>query len=61
MHEDNLTCQTGSVGDCMRQYKGYGIPGIDTLSDKILINTAKQAQSASHQYGREGVFRSFTA
>lgn len=55
MHEDNLSVQTSSVGDCMRQYKGYGLPGIDTLSDKILITTAKQAQSASHQYGREGV------
>jgi len=55
MHEDNLSVQTAAVVDCMRQYKGYGLPGIDTLSDKILINTAKQAQSASHQYGREGV------
>lgn len=55
MWEDNLSFQTRAVGDCMRQYKGYGLPGIDTLSDKILITTAKQAQSAAHQYGREGV------
>ncbi len=55
MHEDTLSSQTGAVCDCMRQYKGYSLPGIDTLSDKILLPTAKQAQSAGHQYGREGV------
>ena len=55
MAEPDLECQTAYVGDCMRQYRSFGLPGIDILADKRQQTTAKQAQSASHQYGREGV------
>lgn len=57
MREDNLNIQTDSIGEAMRGYRGFQLPGIDTLIDNTLslYNAAKQAQSASRQYGREGV------
>ncbi len=55
MREPTLESQTGAVGECMRHYRGFGIPGIDMLSDRHEYNTAKQAQSAVNQYGREGM------
>ncbi len=55
MEERSLDSQTHSVGDVMRSYRGFQIPGIDMLCDHRELNTAKQAQSAAHQYGREGV------
>lgn len=39
----------------MRAYQAFDIPGIDMLYDSRELNTAKQAQSAVHQYGREGM------
>ena len=53
--EPTLHSQTDSLGDAMRSYSGFDLPGIDMLSDTREYNTAKQAQSAAHQYGREGV------
>ena len=55
MNENSLYSQTMSVGEAMRHYRGFGLPGIDMLCDKRELNTAKQAQSAAHQYGKEGV------
>ncbi|MBQ8881875.1 MAG: hypothetical protein IJY70_00575, partial [Clostridia bacterium] len=55
LHEENLHNQTMSVGEAMRMYRGFGIPGIDILCDSIELSTAKQTQSAVHQYGREGM------
>ncbi len=55
MDEANLVSQTLAVGDVMRSYRGFQLPGIDMLCDHRELNTAKQAQSAAHQYGREGV------
>lgn len=55
MGEDNLTSQTRSVGEAMRAYRSFGIPGIDLLNDMILLSTAKQTQSAVHQYNKEGM------
>ncbi len=55
MSEPTLQSQTGQVGDCMRSYRSFQLPGIDMLCNHIELTTAKQAQSASHQYGREGV------
>ena len=55
MGEDNLTSQTRSVGETMRAYRSFGIPGIDVLCDGVLLSTAKQAQSAVHQYDKEGM------
>ncbi|MBE7053185.1 MAG: hypothetical protein E7391_02790 [Ruminococcaceae bacterium] len=55
MQEDNLNVQSIAVGDCMRSYPYFGIPGIDLLCDYLHYRTAKQAQSVAHQYGKEGV------
>lgn len=55
MEEPTLESQTHSLGEAMRAYEWFGIPGIDMLCNWLEITTAKQAQSAAHQYGREGV------
>ncbi|MBO5285311.1 MAG: hypothetical protein J6B16_00265 [Clostridia bacterium] len=55
MQEPTLWTQTNSVGECMRNYKHYGIPGIDLLHDAHEFNTAKQVQSIVRQYGKEGM------
>lgn len=55
MKEPLLSSQTEFVGDAMRSYAGFQIPGIDMLCDRREFTTAKQAQSAVHQYGREGM------
>jgi hypothetical protein len=53
--EDTLWAQTAELGEAMRFYRSFGIPGIDVLCDDRVYSTAKQAQSAAHQYGREGI------
>lgn len=55
MEESALHSQTCAIGEAMRAYRSFGIPGIDMLCDRVELSTAKQAQSACHQYGREGV------
>lgn len=55
MEESSLLRQTASIGEAMRSYPGFGLPGIDMLCDYREYATAKQAQSAARQYGREGV------
>ena len=55
MQEPTLKSQTGALGDCMRSYRSFQLPGIDMLNDARELTTAKQAQSAVHQYGREGM------
>ena len=55
MNEATLFSQTNSVGEAMRHYRGFQLPGIDMLCDHRELDTAKQAQSASRQYGKEGV------
>ena len=55
MSEDTLQMQTGAIGEAMRGYRGFGLPGIDLLCDNEYFATAKQCQSAVHQYGREGM------
>lgn len=55
MEEPNLGSQTAAVGEAMRSYRSFQLPGIDMLCDNIELTTAKQAQSAARQYGREGV------
>ena len=55
MNEVTLFSQTTSVGEAMRHYRGFQLPGIDMLCDYRELNTAKQAQSAARQYGKEGV------
>lgn len=53
--EEDLHTQTYALGEAMRSYRSFQLPGIDMLCDKTEFSTAKQAQSAAHQYGREGV------
>ncbi|MGI6200540.1 MAG: hypothetical protein ACOYJA_07210 [Christensenellales bacterium] len=55
LEEPTLTSQTTVVGDAMRSYRAFGLPGIDMLCDRREYTTAKQAQSAAHQYGAPGV------
>ncbi|MBQ9099726.1 MAG: hypothetical protein IJY50_09905 [Clostridia bacterium] len=55
MQEPTLHSQTGAVGEVMRAFRSFELPGIDMLADRREYTTAKQAQSAAHQYGREGV------
>ncbi|MEI8196745.1 MAG: hypothetical protein WCI73_12675 [Phycisphaerae bacterium] len=55
MEEPTLQTKTAAIGDCMRSYRSFQIPGIDMLCDAHEYTTAKQAQSATHQYGRPGV------
>ena len=53
--EDSLGAQTGFNGEVMRAYRRFHIPGIDMLCGAHYYTTAKQCQSAVHQYGREGM------
>ncbi len=55
MAEGTLHSQTSALGEAMRLYRSFTIPGIDILCNNVEFATAKQAQSAAHQYGREGV------
>ena len=55
MEEPTLRSQTAALGDAMRSYRSFGLPGIDMLADNRELTTAKQAQSATHQYGYPGV------
>lgn len=55
MQEPTLKSQTHSLGEAMRAYRSFTIPGIDMLCNHIELSTAKQAQSAVHQYGREAM------
>lgn len=55
MEEPTLRSQTAALGEAMRSYRSFQMPGIDMLCDNREYNTAKQAQSAAHQFGREGV------
>ncbi|MBR6570204.1 MAG: hypothetical protein IKK75_07095 [Clostridia bacterium] len=55
MEEPTLQSQTAALGETMRSYRGFQLPGIDMLDAKFELTTAKQAQSAAHQFGRPGV------
>ncbi len=55
MQEPTLDSQTGALGEAMRSYRSFQLPGIDLLCDRHEYTTAKQAQSAAHQYGYPGV------
>lgn len=55
MEEPTLQSQTNAIGEAMRAYLHFGIPGIDMLCNRHEFTTAKQAQSAVHQLGREGM------
>jgi len=55
MAEDPLSGQSRYVGDAMRNLQYFQIPGIDMLCDHLEFLTAKQAQSAARQAGRNAV------
>ena len=55
MEEPTLRSQTAALGDAMRSYRSFQLPGIDMLSDSREFTTAKQAQSAARQFGCPGV------
>lgn len=55
MEEPTLRSQTCALGEAMRSYRSFGIPGIDMLCTNFEFTTAKQCQSAVHQYGKEGM------
>lgn len=55
MEEPTLQSQTAALGEAMRSYRAFDLPGIDMLCDRREYSTAKQAQSAAHQYGCSGV------
>jgi hypothetical protein len=55
MEEPTLESQTHALGEAMRSYRSFGLPGIDMLCDSREFTTAKQAQSAARQYGYPGV------
>lgn len=55
MEEPTLKSQTAALGEAMRSYRSFTLPGVDMLCDWRELSTVKQAQSAAHQYDREGV------
>ncbi len=55
MEEPTLRSQTAALGEAMRAYRGFDLPGIDMLCANFEYTTAKQTQSAVHQFGYEGM------
>ncbi len=53
--EDSLYDQSINIGDAMRNYKYFSIPGIDMLGAFQNFSTAKQAQSVARQSGKPGI------
>jgi len=54
MEEPTLESQTAALGDAMRSYRSFRLPGIDMLCDRREYTTAKQAQSSARQMGIPG-------
>lgn len=55
MEEPTLLSQSSAIGEAMRAYRSFQLPGIDMLCARVELTTAKQTASAVHQYGREGM------
>lgn len=53
--EDSVRGQAAIVGDAMRCYRDFQLPGIDNLCDHRDFSAAKQAASIARQYRKEGV------
>lgn len=60
MMEPKLYYQTQAVGEAMRILRGFQLPGVDILCDFREYTTVKQAESVSHQFGRQGVLSELT-
>jgi len=54
MEEPTLESQTHALGEAMRSYRSFQLPGIDMLCDRHEFTTAKQAQSGARQNGFPG-------
>ena len=55
MAEQSMESQTEKIGDAMRHYVHFGIPGVDMLIDRYEYLTVKQAQSVVHQSGKNAL------
>lgn len=55
LSERTLFSQTLALGEAMRCYRSFQLPGIDILADQKEFSTAKQAVSVARQNGCEGV------
>ncbi|MBQ8606523.1 MAG: hypothetical protein IJ408_07265 [Clostridia bacterium] len=55
LREPELFEQAITCGEIMRNYGYMGLPGVDILCSHHEFTTLKQAQSAVHQYGKEGL------
>lgn len=55
MLEPTLELQSWAIGDVMRAYRSFTLPGMDILCERMEFSTAKQVQSTVHQFGREGM------
>ena len=55
LSEDSVRGQVSSVGEAMRCYRVFQLPGIDNLCDLRDFVAAKQVASIAHQYEKEGV------
>lgn len=55
MEEPTLKSQTSALGEVMRSFRSFELPGVDMLCDRRELSTAKQAQSAARQFGCPGV------
>lgn len=55
MEEPTLESQCAAVGEAMRSYGSFALPGIDMLRRDLEYTTAKQAQSMARQHGRKGI------
>ncbi len=55
MSEQSLLGQYLRLGEAMRLYKHFQLPGIDMLADAHEFTTAKQAQSVVRQNGKAGM------
>ncbi len=55
MQEGTLESQTRAVGEVMRAYRAFTLPGVDQLCDGREFVTVKQAASSAHQQGCPGV------
>lgn len=53
--EETLESQARAVGEAMRCYPAFGLPGVDILCDFHQYNALKQAQSIVRQYGKPGM------
>ena len=55
MEEPSLDSQSKAVGETMRHYKNFGLPGIDLLCGRHEYTAAKQTESVVRQEGKEGM------